>query len=160
VADSGSKPRDERWGSYPETVLIFAGDAEIFVDLREPVPPATRAAFAEIGLGGTFSILTAFNPRGIDLPAEENDRRMAELESELRSSGDDFVRVDACSPDRSHCECSVALKGEIGRALDIARRWEQIAIFWWDGSTFWIQAAITDGHLRLPVQASQWQAGA
>ncbi|MGI9042539.1 MAG: DUF3293 domain-containing protein [Gemmatimonadaceae bacterium] len=156
MADSGSKPRDERWGSYPETVLIFAGDGEIFVDLREPVPPATRAAFTEIGLGGTFSILTAFNPRGIDLPAEENDRRMAELESELRSSGDDFVRVDACSPDRSHCECSVALKGEVSRALDIARRFEQIAIFWWDGSTFWIQGAITGGHLRLPVQASQW----
>lgn len=151
MADPGSKPRDERWASYPETVLIFAGETEIFVDLRESVPPATRAAFKQIGLGGTFSILTAFNPRGIDLPAEANDRRMAELESELRSSGDEFVRVDACSPDRSHCECSVALKGEMGRALDIARRREQVAIFWWDGSTFWIQGAITDGHLRLPV---------
>ncbi len=151
MGETDSKPRDERWGSYPETVLIFEGDTEVFVDLREPVPPPTRAAFTQIGLGGTFSILTAFNPRGVDSPAEENDRRRAELESELRSSGDEFIRVDACSPDRSHCECSVALKGDLGRALDIARRWEQVAIFWWDGSTFWIQGAITDGHLRLPV---------
>ncbi|MGK2962873.1 MAG: DUF3293 domain-containing protein [Gemmatimonadaceae bacterium] len=151
MVDADSKPLDERWGSYPETVLIFAGETEIFVDLREPVPPATRGAFEQMGLGGTFSILTAFNPRGIDISPEENDRRMAELERELESSGDELLRVDACSPDRSHCECSVALKGEMGRALEIARRWEQIAIFWWDGSTFWIQGALNDGHLRLPV---------
>ena len=41
--------------------------------------------------------------------------------------------------------------GDMRRALDIARRWEQIAIFWWDGSKFWIQGAITDGHLELPI---------
>src|SRR5687768_15623216 len=146
-----AKPRDERWGSYPETVLIFSGDPELFIDLREPVPPATREALGAIGLGEPFSILTAFNPRGVDYPPEENTRRMDELEAELESSGDAFVNVDACSPDKAHCECSVALKGDMKRALDIARRWEQIAIFWWDGSKFWIQGAISDGHLELPV---------
>jgi hypothetical protein len=145
------KPADGRWGSYPDTVLFFAGEPEIFVDLREPVPTATRGAFERIGLCGTFSIVTAYNPHGNVIPAEENDRRMAELESELRSPGGVLVRVDACSPDRSHCERSVALSGEMGPALDIAKKWEQIAIFWWDGSAFWIQGAITDGHLRLPV---------
>ena len=148
---SEHKPLDERWGSYPETVLIFTGEPEVFIDLRESVPPATRKALATIGLGEPFSILTAFNPRGQDKPADENDRRMKELEAELTSSGESFVRVDACSPDKSHCECSVAIKGDMQRALDIARRYEQIAIFWWDGSKFWIQGAITDGHLELPV---------
>jgi hypothetical protein len=143
--------KDERWGSYPETVLIFSGDPELFIDLREPVPPATRNALSALGLGEPFSILTAFNPRGVDHPPHENERRMEELEAELASSGDSFVRVDACSPDKSHCECSVALKGDMKRALDIARRWEQIAIFWWDGTKFWIRGAITDGELELPI---------
>ena len=146
------EPRDERWGSYPETVLIFSGDPEVFIDLRERVPAATRNALDSLGLGEPFAVLTAFNPRGVDISPEENSRRMQQLEAELESSGDHFVRVDACSPDKSHCECSVAIKGEMQRALDIARRWEQIAIFWWDGSLFWIQGAISDGHLRLPVE--------
>ena len=145
------KPRDERWSSYPETVLIFAGDPEVFVDLREEVPPATRKGLAAIGLGEPFSVLTAFNPRGVDKSAEENKRRMDELEAELSSAGDDFVRVDACSPDRSHCECSVALKGDRRRAIDIAARFEQIAIFWYDGAAFWIYGAISSGELKLPV---------
>ncbi|MDQ3082457.1 MAG: DUF3293 domain-containing protein [Gemmatimonadota bacterium] len=145
------RPRDERWSSYPETVLIFAGDTEVYVDLRERVPPATRNALGAIGLDGEFGILTAFNPRGGELSADENARRMSELEGELTSSGDEFIRVDACSPDRSHCECSVALKGERQRAIDIAKRWEQVAIFWWDGSTFWIYGAITPGQLELPL---------
>ena len=146
------KPRDPRWGSYPETVLTFEGDPELFVDLRIPVPPPTRDAFRVLGLGEPFGILTAFNPRGVDHTPEENSDRMEELESELRSVGDQFVRVDACSPDKAHCECSVALKADMNRVLDIARRFEQIAIFWWDGSKFWIQGAITDGHLELPVE--------
>jgi len=150
------KPRDEKWGSYPETVLIFAGEPEVMVDLREEVPQATRKGLASLGLDGPFSVLTAFNPRGVNIGAEENARRMEELESELRSSGDHFVRLDACSPDKSHCECSVALKGSPDRALDMASRWEQIAIFWWDGSRFWIIGAISDGApFPLPVEPGE-----
>ena len=142
--DADGKQQTDRWGSYPETVLIFAGDPEIFLDLREPVPPATKKALAALGLGEPFGILTAFNPRGQPLAADENARRAEALESELLSTGDDFVRVDACSPDKSHCECGVALRGLRDRAIDLARRWEQIAIFWWDGSRFSIEGAISD----------------
>jgi hypothetical protein len=145
------KSRDERWGSYPETVLTFAGDPEVFIDLRIPLPPPTRDALGALGLDGPFGILTAFNPRGEDHPPEENERRMKELEAELESAGDYFVRVDACSPDKSHCECSVALRGELDRVLDMARRFEQIAIFWWDGSRFWLKGAISPGELPLPL---------
>ncbi len=151
MTEPEKKPRDERWSSYPETVLIFAGETEVYIDLRERVPPATRAALSVMGLDGGFGVLTAFNPRGVDLPADENTRRMNELESELMSLGMEFVRVDACSPDRSHCECSVAIMGDRQRVIDIAKRWEQIAIFWWDGATFWIYGGISSGSLELPV---------
>ena len=147
------KPVDERWSSYPETVLYFAGEPEVMVDLRTEVTAAIRNGFAGMGLDGEFGVLTAFNPRGRDADAGENARRMKELESELESSGDRFVRVDACSPDRSHCECSVALLSSRERAIDIARRWEQVAIFWWDGSSFWIYGAISEAEpIKLPIQ--------
>lgn len=146
-----AEPRHKRWGSYPETVLIFAGEAQVTVDLREEVLPATRKALAGVGLDEPFGILTAFNPRGVDIGAQENARRMEELERELRKSGEEFVCLDACSPDRSHCERSVALKSSRDRATDLARRWDQLAIFWWDGLAFWIYGATSKSEpMRLP----------
>lgn len=146
------KPRDERWGDYPETVLTFSGEAQVAIDLREEVPPATRRALSAMGLGAQFGILTAFNPRGIDKSADENAARMEALEKELASAGESFVRLDACSPDKSHCECSVALAAGRDRCVDVARRWEQIAIFWWDGSSFWLYGAIVEIEpLKLPL---------
>lgn len=147
------KPIHEAWSAYPETVLIFAGDPEIMVDLREPVPPATRKAFAVIGLDRPFAILTSYNPRGEVLDPAENDRRFAELEAELKSTGREYQVMDACSPDKSHCECSVAIIVELREALRIAERWEQIAIFWWDLDRFWIYGAISpiEPPIALPV---------
>jgi hypothetical protein len=143
---------DERWSSYPETVLYFSGDPEVMVDLRADVSPAIRRGLAALGLN-QFAVLTAFNPRGVDTDEKENDRRMKEMEAEFSSSGDSFVRVDACSPDRSHCECSVALSADFDRAIDIAKRWEQVAIFWYDGSGFWIYGAVESiKPIKLPVK--------
>jgi hypothetical protein len=141
---------DDKWGSYLETVLVFPGEAELAVDLREKIPPATRRAFPAMGLDGPFGVVTAFNPKGEGISPEENARRMKELERELASAGHTFVRVDGCSPDRTHCECGVAVMLDRGSVVDIARRWDQIAIFWWDGSEFWIVGAITPGEERLP----------
>ena len=144
-----NKGLDERWSSYPETVLHFPG---VMVDLRVPVEPTVRNSFRALGLGGEFGILTAFNPNGVTIGNEENDRRMKELEAELTSLGVSFVRIDACSPDKSHCECSVALEMEFERVIDIAKRWEQVAIFWFDGALFWIYGAIVAIEpIKLPV---------
>jgi hypothetical protein len=148
----GYKPKKEAWSSYPETVLVFAGEAEMVIDLREPVPPATKDALRAVGLGEPFSILTSYNPRGEKIASEENERRFEEMTAELRSAGIEFVVMDACSPDRSHCECSVVLKGDRDAAIDIAKRWEQIAIFWYDGGSFWIYGAISEVEpIQLPA---------
>jgi hypothetical protein len=144
--------KHEAWSSYPETVLIFSGEPEMMIDLRAPVPQATKNALAAIGLDEPFGILTSFDPGGQNLPAEENARRFSELEAELRSSGIEYLVLDACSPDKSHCEGSVAVKVDRGRALEIARRWEQIAIFWWDLDRFWIYGAVSNiESLSLPL---------
>lgn len=125
----------------------------MMIDLREPVPPATKKALAAIGLDRPFAILTSHDPRGVVLDPAENARRFAELEAELRSLGRKYLVMDACSPDKSHCECSVAITVDRGEALRIAERWEQIAIFWWDLDRFWIYGAISpiQPPISLPV---------
>lgn len=142
MTDEG-KPKREAWSSYPETILVFAGEPEMMVDLREQVPPATLRVLKAMGLGERFAVLTSYNPRGEDISAEENDRRFKELTAELRSAGLGFFVINACSPDRSHCECSVLLKVERDAAIAIAKRWEQAAIFWYDSGRFWIYGAIS-----------------
>ncbi|HLA14326.1 MAG TPA: DUF3293 domain-containing protein, partial [Gemmatimonadaceae bacterium] len=109
------------------------------------------SGLAAAGLGKPFEIMTAFDPGGENLPAEENQRRARSLEDRLRTSGYGFVSVDCCSPDRSHCECSVAVVMPQEIAIDLARELEQIAIFWFDGQRFWIVgAAIETDPLMLP----------
>lgn len=147
------KTLDERWSSYPETVLHFSGEPPVMVDLRVPLETSVRQSFNALGLSGEFGVLTAFNPRGETINENENDRRMRELEAELTSLGVSFVRIDACSPDKSHCECSVALSLGLNEIIDIAKRWEQVAIFWFDGASFWIYGALTAIEpIKLPVE--------
>ena len=147
--DQKQKPVDERWSRYPETVLYFT---DVMVDLRIRVEQPVKEGIAALGLDRPFGVLTAYNPRGVDTPQDENERLKKELEAELSSSGDFFIELDACSPDKSHCECSVALVADRSRVIEIARRWQQIAIFWFDGDHFWIYGAISEADpIRLPV---------
>lgn len=150
-----SKPIDAKtgvWAEYPETVLKFAIDPEVSVDLRAPLQLPIRKALRSIGLNGEFAVLTAYNPRGENADEKENRNRKKQLESELRSMGQKFVSVDACSPDESHCECSVAIATTRERAIAIAQRFEQIAIFWFDGDHFWIVGVLSPAApMRLPV---------
>jgi len=150
-----SKPIDAKtgtWSEYPETILRFAIDPEISVDLRAQLQPPTRNALRALGLNGQFAVLTAYNPRGENIDREQNRNRLVQLEAELRSTGEQFVSVDACSPDESHCECSVAIMTTKERAIAIAERFEQVAIFWFDGDHFWIVGVLTPAApMRLPV---------
>jgi len=144
---------DNRWSAYPETVLKFATDPAIDVDLRVPLTPPVRDGLRAIGLDGKFAVLTAYNPRGETIAADVNDSRSQQLEAELNSAGENFVRVDACSPDKSHCECSVALAAPLDRAIAVARRFEQVAIFWFDGENFWIEGVLSSARpMKLPVR--------
>lgn len=148
---STADAHDADWPKYPETVLDFSTDPKLEIDLRQPVTPEAIARLRAIGLGDPFAIMTAHDPRGEDLSAGENERRRRELDDQLAASGYPFVHVDCCSPDRSHCECSVAVVMPQDAALALARRLEQVAIFWFDGERFWILGAIvsTDA-LMLP----------
>jgi hypothetical protein len=132
---------DPDWPKYPETVLHFATDPKVTIDLRVVMGAEDHAALRRIGLGEPFVVMTAFDPRGENLSREENDARAERLDARLRESGYSFTRVDACSPDGEHCECSVAVKMPRDDAVKLATEFEQVAIFWFDGEMFWIIGA-------------------
>lgn len=139
---STADQHDPDWPKYPETVLRFSTNPRVEVDLRKVLSSEDVSALAAIGFSDPFAVLTAFDPRGQNLSREENDRLAAELESRLKRDGRRFVRVDACSSDNSHCECSVAVTMPKGEALALAAEFDQVAIFWFDGERFWIAGAL------------------
>lgn len=129
---------DPDWHRYPDTILRFRTTPAVRVDLREPVSKDVLAKMEGIGFGKPFAVLTAHDPRGEDESTEVNARRATELDARLNEAGARFVRVDACSPDGSHCEASVAADITHNLATALAREFEQVAIFWFDGEKFWI----------------------
>ena len=143
--------QDPDWPRYPETVLGFATTPPVEIDLRNVPSEDEIAALKAAGLGQPFAIMTAFDPRGENLSAAENEKKTQELETRLRSANYTIAKVDCCSPDRSHCECSFAVVMPQEKAVDLARKMEQVAIFWFDGSRFWILGALAETDpLMLP----------
>jgi hypothetical protein len=148
---STPEQQDPDWPRYPETILSFSTTPLVEIDLREI--PSTRALvnLEAAGFGQPFAVLTAFDPLGRNLSPAENERRRRDLDVRLRTEGYKFANVDACSPDRSHCECSVAVVMPQEKAIELAHELEQIAIFWFDGERFWILGVIVESDpLMLP----------
>lgn len=142
---------DPDWGRYAETVLIFEGEPGFEIDLRELLTEEARVHFRNRGFKQTFAILTAHDPFGREVSPEENTARQAKLEAELAAREIHTVRVDACSTDREHCECSLAIDVEQDQAVAIAIEYEQMAIFWFDGSDMWLVGGLVKSDpVRLP----------
>jgi hypothetical protein len=142
---------DPDWPKYPETILTFSTTPKVEIDLRQSLSDTTLTELGEIGFGSPFAVMTAFDPGGRDLAAAENENRRRDLNVQLKKAGYKFVEVDACSPDRSHCECSVAVVMPQDEAIAMAKELKQVAIFWFDGTRFWIVGALVETDaLMLP----------
>jgi hypothetical protein len=142
---------DPDWPRYPETVLTFATRPPVEIDLRKLPSDSALAQLRAAGFEKPFAIITAFDPEGRNLSAAENEQRKRELDRRLSSAGYQFVHVDSCSADRSHCECSAAVTMPQQKALDLARELRQVAIFWFDGKRFWILGVLAETDpLMLP----------
>ena len=142
---------DPDWPRYPETILTFSTTPGVEIDLRKTPSEKALADLAAAGFGQPFAVLTAFDPRGQNFSAAENEARRRKLDARLKTEGYKFVNVDACSPDRSHCECSVAVLMPQEKAIALARELEQVALFWFDGRRFWIVGGIVESDpLMLP----------
>lgn len=140
------------WGDFPRTVLHFADVSHPNMDLRRHASREAIRALTRHGLNGSFGVVTAHDPMGITQSVERNDALAAQLEGEIATMGVPFALLDACSPDRSHCERSIAVALSRASVVEIACRYEQLAIFWFDGRSFWIvPARSTTEQVRLPV---------
>ena len=151
------RPEDDpAWAQYPQTILEFYADADddgpaLRVDLRRPVPAEARERLAALGLDGPFAVVTAAAPGG-DAQHDAFDRaRQAELDESARLHASVTRRVDGVSPDGGHRERSIALAVPKGEAVALGRRWQQSAVFWWDGRDFWLLGAlVAAAPVRLP----------
>lgn len=91
---------------------------------------------------------------GMQQSASINSARAAVLRDEVAALKVAHVDLDACSPDGSHCEDSIAVGIALEPLIAIANRYEQLAVFWFDGDVFWIEPVRSgNASLRLPVLA-------
>lgn len=135
---------DPSWASYARTILGLGPDLATRIDLRAPVTSQGLAALAPLGLKTMFAVLTACNPRGRVVSAAENDRRTATLHAWLKDKGVPFVRAAGLSPDGEHAEPGVAVSIPQEDAVRLAVRYEQSALYWFDGARFWIVGALVE----------------
>ncbi len=135
---------DPGWSAYAGTILLVHGPTPADIDLSRPIGAKERAVFLAAGLPGCFGLVTAENPRGRDADAAGNAARRARLDAELAAAGHRPVRVDGCSRDRRRVEVGVALAWSLEAVRALARRWEQSAIYWYDGDAMWVIGALTE----------------
>jgi hypothetical protein len=137
---------DEALGRFRETVLeISAGAESVSVDLRQAVDSRIMP-FA----GAPFGVITAFNPDGITQTALLNAGLDEQLEGRLKELAFDYQRATGRSPDRSHVERGFAVLAPRETLLALADEFDQLAIFWFDGSAFWIWP-VAPAPIRLPT---------
>jgi len=80
-----------------------------------------------------FAIVTAWNPNGIDTPANENEALDRRLVDELDGSAEvsSHRLIWGCSRDFQHREASRLIWGlSLEKAIEIGRAYQQEAIFW------------------------------
>jgi hypothetical protein len=142
---------DALWTTYASTTLLIGEDPPIKVDLRHPVSDDLRHLLTKLGLGATFAIVTPFDPRGVRAQAWNNEERYHHMRALLDSRNLQFIEADGESPDTTHRERGFALAMSRGDAAALARELEQLALYWFDGESFWIDGAlVARAPQRLP----------
>jgi hypothetical protein len=124
--------------AYANTILRLGRRRELKVDLRQPVGDACRHLLTELGLGSAFAVITAFDPGGRPSRAWKNRWRQLRMRARLTARRHRFVPADGESPDRSHIERGFAIALGRADAHALARAYEQLALYWFDGTRFWL----------------------
>jgi hypothetical protein len=133
------------WGAFPDTVLRFATTPTVIIDLRSELTEEIRIALRFVGFERSFGIVTAQDPMGVSQRDDVNARLAASLQEEARKLGATQLLVDACGAGSAHCESSIAIALDMQSVIRLADRYQQLAIFWFDGEAFWI----------IPVRSSK-----
>lgn len=144
-------PNDALWTVYANTVLRIGSRRQIRIDLRLPLSDEMRRVLTDLFPGKTFAIVTPFNPGGTRAPFWKNRWRYQRMRAGLASRTLHFTRANGESPDGTHRERGFAIAVSRGDAAMIARSYEQLALYWFDGEAFWIDdVRATRESRRLP----------
>lgn len=134
------------WGPYRETTLLLRdGAGAMRVDLARPIAAATRDDIERLA-GGSFAIVTAYNPYFLARGATDDAGNRAaheRLRNELTARG--FAHVEADGHANSapgHVECGFAVQCGADSARELACAFGQDAYFWYEDGAFWILPAL------------------
>jgi Protein of unknown function (DUF3293) len=114
------------------------------------ITPRSDGAVGEFPLAAPLHLVTAYNPRGKDLPLEANRKRQSQLADYLRSELIASVPSLGASGDGSWSEPGFALLDlDEARALALARRFEQAAIYAWSATRLEVVGALHEGRAAV-----------
>lgn len=139
--------RDELWRTWLEAHLWVARPDGLGWWHISPHPDG---GVGDWPLAAPVYLLTAYNPRGEDLPLEENERRLAELAAFLKKELLAAVPSLGSSTDGSWTEPGFALLDvDEKQALAVARRFEQAAIYAWSAERLEVVGALDGGRASV-----------
>lgn len=118
---------------FREAVIDLDGK---LVPVEEPLDPALASHLQQLGLGATFAVITPCNPDGVVRSPLENVLLLQMFQDWVRHERIDAMPAHGRSRDGSHVERGRALAVSREAAIAIGRQWEQVAVFWFDGSRF------------------------
>ncbi len=139
--------------AFRRTKLEFGDPPALRLDLTSRLPPDLERCMADLGLVLPCAIVTAENPLGRVLDEADNAMRRAALDACVRDQGHQCFPADGVALDGSHRERGLAVCLTLDEAIRLARRFEQLAIFWLDEagvSLVWIQGGV-DSWLLAPA---------
>lgn len=140
---------DSAWSHYAETILeIEVDEGPLRIDLRRALDQRDRRALATLGPSSSFGIVTAANPAGAPVDPKANARRHDALRAWIVEHGYAHRAATGSSPGGKHAEHGFAVWLERDDVVAIARRFDQSAIFWFDGGSFWLVGALVDATAR------------
>lgn len=139
------------WGTYPDTILRFP-EAGLRIDLREPVSPQTLQALADLGLPGSFAVVTACEPMGRPLGDASNSRLTTVLTALVQDQYPEARLAHGTAPDGGHMERGWAIPAPLDEVRVLAARFFQNAVFWFNTGRFYLVPVLADlPPLPLPV---------
>jgi hypothetical protein len=114
------------------------------------ISPRASGVVGDWPLAAPVYLLTAYNPRGENLSLEENEHRLSELAAYLRTELIASVPSLGASADGSWSEPGFALLDlDEVRALTLARRFEQAAIYAWSAARLEVVGALHGGRAAV-----------
>ena len=77
-----------------------------------------------------FAVITACDPNGDELTDEENLARTETFREFLEERDFDYFPATGYGPETDHSEPGFGVICDLKTALELGRKWEQLAIFW------------------------------